>query len=335
MQWQNPADLEPWKDCVQQREREALAALKISKFGPKNRLKLALQEARATVALREGRPGLQAEKMRRSRAALAASSVDLKRRCGRCKTCVGQFFGQRRYDCLTQRLKAAALSGHAGAQIAACGSGAIGAKIGVWWTGDQKFYEGQVCYFDPMTTEHVVAYDDGEIGMHRLWQHDERIRLLNAPNEWSQHANEARMKMKEATEGPLMHPDIIRKVTEAIMVAETTTAVLETATQGIDSVLHEHVILQESRMDTVGNGIAAVDAVTNGPAHVDTPGAALNPLPLRMPSSVPHADHDIEYVTNPTIPRACALPSQRGRGRPRGSRQRVSGPKSQKMKKQR
>lgn len=26
---------------------------------------------------------------------------------------------------------------------------------------------------------HTVCYDDGEVGMHRLWQHDERIRLAS------------------------------------------------------------------------------------------------------------------------------------------------------------
>lgn len=29
------------------------------------------------------------------------------------------------------------------------------------------------------TRRHTVCYDDGEVGMHRLWQHDERIRLAS------------------------------------------------------------------------------------------------------------------------------------------------------------
>ena len=31
---------------------------------------------------------------------------------------------------------------------------------------------------------HIVAYDDGEVGAHKLWQHDERIRLLTEPRKW-------------------------------------------------------------------------------------------------------------------------------------------------------
>lgn len=50
-------------------------------------------------------------------------------------------------------MKAAALSGHAGAQIAACGEHAIGARVGVWWEGDQKFFNGVITYYDPTSTE--------------------------------------------------------------------------------------------------------------------------------------------------------------------------------------
>jgi hypothetical protein len=58
--------------------------------------------------------------MRRTRASAAAGAVNLKQRCGQCKTCMNSIAGQRRFDCLTQRMKAAALSGHAGAQVGCC-----------------------------------------------------------------------------------------------------------------------------------------------------------------------------------------------------------------------
>ena len=230
---------------------------------------------------------------------------------------------------MTQRLKAAALSGHAGAQIAACGAGAIGAKVGVWWNGDQKFYEGQVCFFNPTTTEHVVAYDDGEVGVHRLWQHDERIRLLNAPSEWGQHAHEARLKIKESAfekSVQRMQPEVFSKVTEAIEAAHTMTPEVEKAMAGIDGVLREHLILQKSLVDSNANGSGGVDTMV--PLNL----VPLNLLPSGMPTSfTPHVTgHGIECGT---ITRGRAVTIDRGKGRPTGS---VGGVlKSQKMKKQR
>lgn len=91
-------------------------------------------------------------------------------------------------------MKAAALSGHAGAQVcpalvapAACpqrqpchmllhvicpkasaapllpptltaqvginGEGAVGARVQVWWEGDQTFYSGLLAHYDPVSTE--------------------------------------------------------------------------------------------------------------------------------------------------------------------------------------
>jgi hypothetical protein len=182
----------------------------------------ALKEARAAHALRTGAGGFpgEAEQARRSRAAAAAAAVDLKRRCESCFTCCTAVGGARQRDCLTQRMRAAALAGHAGAQVAICGVGAIGARLSIWWEGDQASYDCVVAEYDAFSTEcvrrgrarapfvpaplrfvpraharlppappsppprHIVAYDDGEVGVHKLWQHDERIRLLTEPREW-------------------------------------------------------------------------------------------------------------------------------------------------------
>lgn len=128
-----------------------------------------LPDARATLAILKGRKTLEGERMRRTRAAAAASAVNLKQRCGACKTCMNMLAGQRRYECLTQRMKAAALAGHAGAQIAVCQEDALGARVRVWWDGDSTFYPGVVAHYDAVSTEHTVCYDDGEVGMHKLW----------------------------------------------------------------------------------------------------------------------------------------------------------------------
>ncbi len=201
--WCNPGDVEPWEaPFLTQREKEANAAMKDPKFKYKDRLKWAIQDAKTSVALKTGRGGdrVEVEKMRRTRAAAAAAGVDLKRRCGYCKTCVSPISGTRRYDCLVQRMKAAALSGHAGAQVAVCGLEAVGARIALWWDGNQTFFNGTVCWWDPVTTEHTIAYEDGELGLHRLWQHDERIQILSAPQEWPAAAQDARARLRAAHE---------------------------------------------------------------------------------------------------------------------------------------
>ena len=192
-----------------------------------------LPDARATLAILKGRKTLEGERMRRTRAAAAASAVNLKQRCGACKTCMNMLAGQRRYECLTQRMKAAALAGHAGAQLAVCQEDALGARVRVWWDGDATFYPGVVAHYDAVSTEHTVCYDDGEVGMHKLWwvwlgversciwetravdspqsflinlhltihrQHDERILLDSPVEEWPTLAEMARQRLRQAHE---------------------------------------------------------------------------------------------------------------------------------------
>jgi hypothetical protein len=61
--------------------------------------------------------------------------------------------GTKAFECLTQRMHAAALSGHAGAQLASCGADAIGARVDIWWDGDQKYFPATVTLYDPISTE--------------------------------------------------------------------------------------------------------------------------------------------------------------------------------------
>lgn len=104
---------------------------------------------------------------------------------------------------MTQRMTASALGGHAGAQLAICGEDAIGARIAVWWDGDEEYFEGVICWYDPVSTEHTVAYDDGEIGMHRLWQHDEHIVIQSDIEDWPGEAAAVRERLKKAMQEPL------------------------------------------------------------------------------------------------------------------------------------
>lgn len=52
----------------------------------------------------------------------------------------------------------------------------------------------------PLTPRHTVCYDDGEVGMHRLWQHDERIRLASPVEHWPRDATLARHRLQLAQE---------------------------------------------------------------------------------------------------------------------------------------
>lgn len=113
------------------------------------------------------------------------------------------YAGTKRFDCLTQRMTASALGGHAGAQLSMCGDKAIGARVAVWWDGDQEFFEGTICWYDPVSTEHTVAYDDGEIGMHRLWQHDEHIVIKSEVEDWPRESVAVRQRLQDAMQEPV------------------------------------------------------------------------------------------------------------------------------------
>ncbi|KAI7841433.1 hypothetical protein COHA_004828 [Chlorella ohadii] len=197
--WYRPSQLEAF-DGNTEREREASNLIRSNggRWKHSEEMVRALKDARASLYVKHNRNCLESERMRRTRASAAAGAINLKQRCGQCKTCMNNFAGQRRFDCLTQRMKAAALSGHAGAQIAINGEFAVGARVQVWWEGDQCFYPGLVALFDPVATEHTVCYDDGEVGMHRLWQHDERIRLASPVEQWPRDAVLARHLLAQA-----------------------------------------------------------------------------------------------------------------------------------------
>ena len=44
---------------------------------------------------------------------------------------------------------------------------------------------------------HTIAYDDGEVASLKLWQHSERIRVLNDPSEWSLEAERSEARFRD------------------------------------------------------------------------------------------------------------------------------------------
>lgn len=53
------------------------------------------QDARASLYVKQHKNNLEAERMRRTRASAAAGAINLKQRCGQCKTCMNNFAGGR------------------------------------------------------------------------------------------------------------------------------------------------------------------------------------------------------------------------------------------------
>lgn len=196
--WHPPEAVLPFDAVLSTKEKEAHNAMKRKDFRYSEDLRQAIEDAKDSLALKNAEQGDRVERMRRTRAASAAASVNLKVRCGSCKTCMNLILGQRRYECLNQRMRASALSGHSGAQLAVCKEMAVGARVKVWWDGDQTFYEGIIAHYDPVATEHTICYLDGEVGMHKLWQHDERIILLSPVNEWKRDVSIARKALHAA-----------------------------------------------------------------------------------------------------------------------------------------
>lgn len=52
------------------------------------------QDARASLHIKHNRNCLEADRMRRTRASAAAGAVNLKQRCGQCKTCMNNLAGE-------------------------------------------------------------------------------------------------------------------------------------------------------------------------------------------------------------------------------------------------
>ena len=202
-QWYPPKTLLPWLENRPVYEKLAHEVIRRPGFSRGDVFEHALQEAAASHGVKHNKSSIITDKMRQTRAAAASAMVDLKQRCGRCRTCMNAYAGTKRYDCLTQRMTASALGGHAGAQLSMCGEAAIGARVAVWWDGDEEYFEGTICWYDPVSTEHTVAYDDGEIGMHRLWQHDEHILIKSEVCDWNQEAKAVRERLKQAMQTPL------------------------------------------------------------------------------------------------------------------------------------
>lgn len=51
------------------------------------------QDAKASLHIKHHRNCLEADRMRRTRASAAAGAINLKQRCGQCKTCMNNYAG--------------------------------------------------------------------------------------------------------------------------------------------------------------------------------------------------------------------------------------------------
>ena len=85
--WIHPNEVIPWGETDSPCYTSAIQALRDHQFTLKDELRKAITDAKASVALKAGATSQEVERIRRTRAAVAAAGVDLKRRCGRCQTC--------------------------------------------------------------------------------------------------------------------------------------------------------------------------------------------------------------------------------------------------------
>lgn len=134
--------------------RETLAraeSLKLKKQMPHPRLfDNAVEEARAYVRILSGATGAAGAAAAAQVAATNAANVNNMPRCRKCEACVNLLSSGRR-RCLLVRAFAAAAAGHTGAQLAILGTGAVGAKVNVWWPLDEDWYPGVVTGCVPHT----------------------------------------------------------------------------------------------------------------------------------------------------------------------------------------
>lgn len=134
------------------------------------------QDARTAFALKSGcRSSREYAEALASYASAGACAANLKARCGRCEVCLTTHQSGVPRRCLANRVAAAAAAGHSGAQVAARGQRAIGARLSVWWPLDEEWYSGSVTDFDPLRHRHTVSYDDGDVEIVALWAPNEVV----------------------------------------------------------------------------------------------------------------------------------------------------------------
>ena len=70
---------------------------------------------------------------------------------------------------LLRRAREAAAKGHVGASLAQRGAEALGARVDIFWSGNDAFFPGTVSGYDAASLAHAVTYDDGDDGGDRQW----------------------------------------------------------------------------------------------------------------------------------------------------------------------
>ena len=84
---------------------------------------------------------------------------------------------------LLRRAREAAAKGHVGASLAQRGAEALGARVDIFWSGNDAFFPGTVSGYDAASLAHAVTYDDGDRQWLRLWREGEVVRVLSLGGE--------------------------------------------------------------------------------------------------------------------------------------------------------
>jgi len=181
--WARPCELAPWGarrvDASAPAPGDAAAHARAAAEAD------ATMEAKAGLAAGGGGAGgvaAAAASAAGARAFAARSAA----RCERCAACRGATGRDRR--CLVARVAAGAEAGHFGAQLAALGDGAVGARVKSWWPLDAAWYAATIVAFDPIRQAHTIAYDDGDVETAALWAPIQVLKAATNPLAWPANA---------------------------------------------------------------------------------------------------------------------------------------------------
>ena len=125
----------------------------------------------------------------------AAKVAALNRSCGACNACL-----KTKRTCFVVRANEMARGGHTGGLLAVLGSGAIGAKVDVWWPLDLEWYSGRITGFNAKTHTHSVLYDDGTDESFCLWEPGQKVRVLSPRDAWPAEAERLRAEAEAEAE---------------------------------------------------------------------------------------------------------------------------------------
>ena len=154
---------------------------------------------------------------------------------------------------LLRRAREAAAKGHVGASLAQRGAEALGARVDIFWSGNDAFFPGTVSGYDAASLAHAVTYDDGDRQWLRLWREGEVVRVLSLGDEEKEETKVA----KEAEEAEAVDGEGAAKEAEALDGEGAAKEVMDV--EAMDVGANGTEAKEAEAMDVGANGTEAMD----------------------------------------------------------------------------